>query len=215
MGGWLLFYHVITINNPHYFPDLQTVHEDEVNVLISHQSFSGAAESEWPLTLSCLQEMSYHKAACNLGKNWSCCSRFWLMWIMWIRWLIHELKLIDEKDTHNQPTNWNNLEVSAQRFDDWWCRNITNYYNISAYNQPTTWEFQPMAPAALVGLHLARGAQRGAGRRGVDVVEDVDVAPRSAAVWDGRAARWTCRDADMRWVQGLVTVPFWEYWTSP
>jgi hypothetical protein len=46
-----------------------------------------------------------------------------------------------------------------------------------------------MAPAALVGLHLARGAQRGAGRRGVDVVEDVDVAPRSAAVWDGRAAR--------------------------
>ena len=42
-------------------------------------------------------------------------------------------------ETHNQPTNWNNLEVSAQRFDDWWCRNITNYYNISAYIsiQPT------------------------------------------------------------------------------
>jgi len=70
---------------------------------------------------------------------------------------------------------------------------ITIYQHISAYNQPTTWEFQLMAPAALVGLHLARGAQRGAGRRGVDVVvdvvEDVDVAPRSAAVWDGRAAR--------------------------
>ena len=69
---------------------------------------------------------------------------------------------------------------------------ITIYQHISAYNQPTTWEFQLMAPAALVGLHLARGAQRGAGRRGLDVdvgVEDVDVAPRSAAVWEGRAAR--------------------------
>ena len=31
---------------------------------VRQQSFSGAAESEWPLTLSCLQEMSCHKAAC-------------------------------------------------------------------------------------------------------------------------------------------------------
>ena len=39
---------------------------------VRQQSFSGAAESEWPLTLSCLQEMSCHKASRE-----RCSCRFW------------------------------------------------------------------------------------------------------------------------------------------
>ena len=67
-------------------------------------------------------------------------------------------------------------------------------------------------PASL-GLRLARGAQRGAGRGGVDAVAvDGHVAPRAATVWDGRTARTGGDGDEMR--HQMITYDNYVNWAT-